>query len=234
MPWNKKKVSRPADTPTKTDKPNRHSYSSWALYHKCPYAYKCRYILKIETPEHPASKRGSALHKEGEDYMNGEIAELESKEWEAFKPKLDQRKDLSPQPEIKIAFDKEWNHCEWNAKTAWVRMVLDLLVPGDSIETVDYKTGKIYETHRDQSDLYSLGSMLKYPEVEEHTVSFWYLDQKVIHNYRYSTKESDKLKSVWTRRFTQVEKDNLYAPKPGVACRWCNFSKKKGGPCLAG
>jgi CRISPR/Cas system-associated exonuclease Cas4 (RecB family) len=44
----------------------------------------------------------------------------------------------------------------------------------------------------------------------------------------------EKLKDLWRGRVDLMQSDSLCAPKPGQHCNWCDYSKKKGGPCVFG
>ena len=50
------------------------SYSALKLYEGCPARYKAEKINKIkQKKKSPAMERGIAIHKKGEDYLNGII-----------------------------------------------------------------------------------------------------------------------------------------------------------------
>jgi len=34
-----------------------------------------------------------------------------------------------------------------------------------------------------------------------------------------------------TEKVMKIENDDIFAPNPSYACRWCHFRKNNGGPC---
>jgi hypothetical protein len=62
----------------------------------------------------------------------------------------------------------------------------------------------------------------------------WYLDQGVIWPEApnpVSVKQYPKLQKLWGQRTKAMLTDKTFKPRPGNACRWCTYSKAKGGPC---
>jgi hypothetical protein len=79
--------------------------------------------------------------------------------------------------------------------------------------------------------LYGLGGMLKYPHVKVVHTHLWYLDSGNPITITYDAKELPKLRESWNKKVTPMLNDTRFSPKPGNHCRWCTFSKTKGGPC---
>ena len=48
------------------------------------------------------------------------------------------------------------------------------------------------------------------------------------------TATAEPVRMVWQERIEQMQGDTFCAPKPGMQCNWCDYAKKKGGPCAFG
>jgi len=79
---------------------------------------------------------------------------------------------------------------------------------------------------------------LKHKAAEKITTEIWYLDHPeediAISSYEYTRDELPKLKSEWESLAESLMSDREYAPSPSSDCKWCPFSKEKGGLCEAG
>jgi len=83
--------------------------------------------------------------------------------------------------------------------------------------------------------LYALGALLKWPFADSVEVTTYYLeDTGPPQRLTVSKSAEDKLKALWQGRVEQMQGDSFCAPKPGIACNWCDYAKKKGGPCAFG
>jgi hypothetical protein len=101
----------------------------------------------------------------------------------------------------------------------------------------EWKSGKPKDTHVDQRKLYALGSLLKWHWVDEvHVTTYYVEDTAPPERLKVANTASanEKLKTLWRSRTDLMQSDKLCAPKPGIACNWCDYSKKKGGPCVFG
>ena len=97
---------------------------------------------------------------------------------------------------------------------------------------MDYKTGKVRaEQVEEQLSLYALVALLLYEDLKEVVVQAWFLDhdQELVRHFK--RKHIPKLKEYWEREVVRYFKDRDFVPNPGYYCRWCDFSKAKGGPC---
>jgi hypothetical protein len=101
----------------------------------------------------------------------------------------------------------------------------------------DYKSGREYPEHRDQLELYALMGLNMYPEVKRAEVSALYLDAGYYGNEGSILRGQimDSKIASWTNRAIRIFEDKHWAPNPSTNnCRFCDFSHKKGGPCLEG
>lgn len=216
------------------------SYSKLSLYEQCPLKAALSYPTEGPRPvyrQHPAAARGDAIHLELETWMKSsrliDVPDIAK----PFEPHLLELRKAKARTEEPWYFNSSWQTT--SSRTArWLTMKLDVsaISPEDSAAAtvVDYKTGRIYETHEDQGKLYALGTFQRYPAVTKVKVEFWYIDQSRIRDAGYARKRDAKpIRSDFERRLARMIDDDKCAPKPNPFCRWCQFSKEAGGPCPA-
>lgn len=189
----------------------------------------------------PALERGSKLHELCEAYLKGWREDIDV-EIAPIKEHLEQLKAHGAEAELEFAFTKDWVPCDWFAKDAWCRVKADALsMDMDNVlQVIDFKTGstpeKIKAGNQDyalQLELYALAGMLSYPTAETVRTSLIFIDHNmVVEGERvYTPTDLPELKTKWESRTNKMLNDEVYKPTPGQACRWCVFSKKKGGQC---
>jgi CRISPR/Cas system-associated exonuclease Cas4 (RecB family) len=212
----------------------RWSYSLWKTYGTCPRKVKYNKIDGIREPASPAMERGTAIHLEGEDYLNHKVKTV-PKSYEKFTAEMQRLRKAKAVAEEEFAFDMAWNRVPYDSREAWVRAKLDVRVKlgRKHMLVVDFKTGKVYEENRKQLSFYALLVLLVHPEVDVVDTALWYLDQGPEHNQtdRYERHELEDMKAAWTQAPAHLLHDTVFAPRPGFACRWCFYSKSNGGPC---
>lgn len=218
------------------------SFSRLQNFEKCNYLAKLMYIDKIPEPERPlppgkkehANDRGTRIHDSAEMYVRGGvelIPELETFEAEFLELRELFQKEGRVMLEGEWAVDLEWNPVAWASSNAWCRMKLDALVLSDDkshARVIDYKTGKKHGNeikHTEQGQIYQLATFLRYPQVQDITVEFWYTDlgEKDIKNYsrlqgtQYFNKYNDRLLAISTC--------TDFKPNPNAfSCRWCPYN----------
>ena len=214
------------------------SYSGLTMFEKCPRSFHLKYIVKHPEPEFvssPAMLRGTKLHNAAENYVRQELAELpkELKEKQGF---FDRIVTLgTAQPELEFNLTEDWQSIPFEQKEdGFIRGIIDLVLPqGNVLEIMEYKTGRVYDTHADQRALYSLAGLILYPEAEVVRTTTVYFDLGGAD--KTTTVERCNLETIkwsWTRRVNKTKPvGQAYPMRPGKQCNWCNFSKKKGGPC---
>jgi hypothetical protein len=177
-------------------------------------------------------ERGNQIHKLAEDYTKGKLDKL-PKELELFKDQFEILKTSNPHVEVTWAFTKDWHETMWNDwQNCMLRIKVDASCLDDTVlYVIDHKTGKERDGYEAQLSLYALGGMLKYPHIKEVNTQLWYLDSGNPIEQTYKIKEQKTLLKDWNKKTTPMLNDTQFAPKPGNHCRWCTFSKAKGGPC---
>lgn len=208
------------------------SYSRYSCYMECPAKAKYKFIEKLPEPSSPAMARGSEIHQLAEDYTSGKIKRM-PKELALFKEEFTELKKCKPMLEETWAFTSDWEETTWNDWNGCaLRIKTDAsLVDGTDLYVIDHKTGKKRDGYGEQLDLYALGGMLKFPHVKTVHTQLWYLDSGEQVVEEYSSKDMKKLQKGWDKKVHPMLNDTLFSPKPNHTCRWCAFSKSKGGPC---
>jgi len=237
--------------------PDAWSYSRLADYETCPARFAYKYIIKIPEAENEAFVRGNKVHKIAEQYVNGEgpyagagWTDMVPTEIASFSAlfKLIRSDPVGVFTEQQWAFTDKWDVTGWFAKppkAAWVRNIVDLgLNHGDGHMTlIDHKTGKKYDTNREQVEQFGMSALLRFPDVHTVETRLWYLDSG--EEVKSGTGKTDlpfivrqdlpALKTKWKQRTEPMFADRQFAPRKNSKCRWCPFSSQNaGGPCRVG
>ncbi len=215
------------------------SFSRWSQYERCPLQTKLAHIERLPQPEKgPAAQRGIDTHKTAELFVGGEIDEL-PEVLETFEEEFIELVDLTNDDDVKVlaeqqlAFNVDWDPTGWFDSDTWVRMITDCTVVHTEEQfarVIDYKTGKKYPEHELQLGLFGLG-VLRSEDVGEVQVELWYLDQGEEEVAHYTEDDIPRLQTEWEKRSKRMMTDTRFDPNPGHYCRWCPWSKEKGGPC---
>lgn len=212
------------------------SYSRYADYKQCPLRFKLKHIDKKKEPGSAAMQRGSGIHTEGELYLKAAKQPKKVPDsYRHFKDEMTQLHGLNPMVEQQWGFTKSWTPTGWFGADTWLRIVCDVVVKYDdnTVDLIDFKTGRKYDTNEDQVELFSCAPFLKWPEVDEVQTRLWYLDQEDDNEVlrTYTRVEFEGIRKKWEKNIVPMFKDKRFAPTPNEKCRWCSFSKDKGGPC---
>lgn len=216
------------------------SFSRWNEYETCPQRTHFKVNLKMKEPSGPALERGTILHKQCEDYLRkgGKVP----KELKLIEATLKDYKKRGALAEAEFTFDNAWKKTGWFDKNAWCRIKADVTIPPviDADEPVveihDFKSGKLKDQYSEyglQLDLYSLAGLLTYPTAKRARTSMVFIDHgKVVPvENEYTQKDVKSLTKAWELRVKRMLNDTQFKPTPGDGCRWCSFSKSKGGMC---
>lgn len=213
------------------------SLSSLGTYEQCAAKYKFKYIDGIEsTFSSPAAARGVELHGAIEAFLTGKTNELPS-EINFYTQYLTSLKAQVIFPEHTICLNREWQPVPPNADDRWYKGILDLKAfrAGDSPPTeatvIDWKTGKIYDEHDDQKSIYSLAVFAEEPTVQRVRAIHVYVDLGKSREKTYDRSQMHELRIAWDSRVLRLENEKNWIPSPSFKCRYCPYSKEKGGPC---
>lgn len=215
---------------------NAWSYSRLSDFELCPrfafYAHSTESQFKHLRTFGPAAERGTRIHTQGEEYLKGVLSRL-PQSYSYVKEPMKALKALEAVAEGKWTFTNKWGVTEWRARNAWLRLAIDARAedePGHQ-RVIDFKTGKIYETHKDQLELYALCTFKMFPDVESVTAEAWYLDLGEIHDMDVDRSEEKALTKKWEKKAGAMLTAKEFPANPCWKCRFCDFAKSKGGPC---
>jgi hypothetical protein len=210
------------------------SLSKLGTFEKCRARYKYRYIDGLKEPKGAAASRGIDKHKIVEDFVAG-ITEALPADLSYYHGFLSNVRQSGGKAELQLALRADWTPCAFGDSDAWWRGVLDALVVLESKAHVfDWKTGKIYDDHDDQKDLYAAAVFSTYSEVEEIVATHVYLDLGQNREKRYTRADLPAIRARWEGRVNSLLSAEAFFPNPQYSCRWCGFAKANGGPCRFG
>lgn len=210
------------------------SYSRYSDYDKCPLLARLKYIDKIPEPENPAMANGTRVHNSLSAFLGNEEELPEA--GQKFATLLYQLKELEPMHDQDWGYTSQWKPTGWFAKDTWFRSKLDSVVLYDdnSVDVVDFKTGKEDAKHALQAELYAISVLVRYTDVTHVVARFWYLDHGAESVHRFARSDLAELIAKWEKRVKPMLADETFAPKPGKHCAWCAYAKSRGGVCKFG
>jgi len=223
------------------------SFSRMAVYKECPKRTKIQYIDKIPPLERPAppkgkehaNDRGSRIHDAAELYVKGEgpfVTEMLNfeEQFKALKLAYEQQTEQQPvYTEQLWTFDDVWEPTDPEVGPIWLRVILDALefTSSTSANVIDYKTGKRVNNqvkHAQQGQLYMLAAFLRYPQLEEIEVQFWYLDQSETYRMTYTREQGLRFLSYWNKKMLEMTSDYEFKASPSKwTCRFCPYQTGK-------
>lgn len=221
------------------------SFSRLAVYAECPLRAKFSYVDKIPEAPRPLppgkseqpNDRGSRIHEAAEDFVQGNREDL-IHELLDFQDEIRHLRRLYSESAVLVeedwAFDELWDECDpRDRERIFLRAKLDALVflSADCAVAIDYKTGKRVNNevkHAQQGQLYMLCAFFKYPELQEITVEFWYLDQNEVYQVTYSREQGMRFFELWNKKLITMTSDTEFEPKPSTwNCRFCPYQTGK-------
>lgn len=231
------------------------SYSRLAMYERCPLQAKLRFIDKVPEPTVPAFKKGNHVHAVLEKYVAGLAKDLtlakvkescwgvgcvltpkaitEINSYRKYAKQYNHTDGYVVATEAKFGFDKDWNPLAgWFADGVWCRMGADVVIDhGRKIVVVDYKTGKLSDSHEDQGRLYALGMMLRAANAMTRAgagtttieTRFVYVEHNHIIVKRYPVKKIGSHLTWFRNRVEKMVADTAFEPAKNDKCKWCTF-----------
>ena len=214
------------------------SYSRWSDYATCPALYKFKYLDKYPSPASPAMARGTKIHELAEGYVTKQILGLPSQLEKHAEEFAALRATKGVVAEEEWGFTAEWKPTGYFDHDVWLRAKCDAAVPRKrTTRVIDYKTGREYPTHQQQTSLYALAAFFRYPETREVQTEFWYVDSGNTVTQGFDRSEVPDMLEVWHARVEPLMTDTSFQATPGESCRkygGCSMGKSKGGPCAFG
>jgi hypothetical protein len=219
------------------------SLSSLGTYERCGFKYRLKYVEKIKETRSTSASRGVDNHAIVENFLKGTIQDV-PEELGFYRNFFTGLKSYEIYPEHKISLTRAWTPTKWGAPDSWYRGVLDLKLidrtrrlDGEKQELAqsavvyDWKTGKIYPDHDDQKSIYSLAVLSEQPALYQVRAIHVYLDRNESREKTFHRDQVPELRKQWETRVQGLEQDPVFIPNPGFHCRYCSFSREKGGPC---
>lgn len=211
-------------------------------YEACPRQFRYRYVDKLPEPKSPAMDRGLEIHQTLETFVKAKRAPGLPLELKPILRQLSAFKKRGAVAEREVAFDRDWKPVGWFAREARVRAKIDLTVPlsPNRVFTIDYKTGRPNpEKHVEQMQLYGLMVLVIDTLVRFVEHGLWYVDHhREPHPTGVIERDPQDLKHAlarWDARAARIFAERKWRTRPSKStCKWCAFSKLKGGPCEDG
>lgn len=234
------------------------SFSRWNDYTACPFFAKCKYLDKVVTDamaqrqadmaegkiEPGPMERGEDIAKKTQAFLDGKVKNLPVE----LMPLAPVYRDLKKRGNLSVeqswGFTREWRPCsptDWDA--CWLRVKIDVARVeegrnADTLHIKDNKTGKFRdeknEEYQLQLELYGVAGLVKMPTVATVTAQLLYSDLGIVYPEQptvFTTDDTERLKALWNKRVKPMFADTRFAPRPSKKCYYCEFSKKRGGPC---
>lgn len=207
-------------------------FSKLDCFRECPAKFAFQFIQKLPQPGSSAMERGSKIHEGIEAYMNGWQSEPPP-EASSWKEAFDALKLEDFKAEQAWGFDKNWNKLpDWFGKDCWLRAKSDgHYLKDGKLTVIDWKTGKYKIPSTEQVEMYAVCGGAVYPEATETTVEMWFIDQDQTYSKTYTREQLLVLRKVYEGYFAPIFQEEQWNPTPGQGCRWCPYSKTKGGKC---
>lgn len=221
------------------------SYSRLAQYETCPLQFAGKNIYKWPTAGSPAMARGDVIHKGVAKYVTGEESTLPRdamahRQMVDFINEVRQLPAEAKQVEQQWGFSATWKPTGWfdraGQPATWFRSILDagVMYDDDTYEALDWKTGRKYGSNMEQMETQAIAAFNKFPHIKHFTARLVYLDQNEFEIEEFPKTHQAKLQDKWAKRVAPMFQDTVFAPRPNDKCRFCDFSKNKGGQCAFG
>ena len=121
------------------------SYSALKVFEECPYRTYISRVRRVQEPSSPAADRGSQIHQEAEDYVNGTLGEFPPS-LSKFRDDFEELRSLFADAKVELegewGFNTEWAPVGWMEPNTWARIKLDALVHEDEGEVPESSTTK--------------------------------------------------------------------------------------------
>lgn len=225
------------------------SHSKLGDFEKCKFLAWLKHDQRVPEPIRPlppgktehANDRGTRIHQHAEDFVKGAIA-TQIPEMTKFEVEFDHLRHLFGLGLVSLegewAVDDEWNPTDW--KTGWHRSKVDAIVfPSPEVAIViDYKSGRKFGNevkHAEQTQLYALNAVLRYPALEVVHTELWYLDVDELTPATFTRAQILRFKANFDRRGRALTTCTSWPTNANVySCQWCQYGPWNGGQCKDG
>lgn len=214
------------------------SFSRLRTYLECPFKAFLKYIQRLPDPPGPPLVEGSRIHKLAEDFLKGLTKKLAPELVlfkDLFKALVKIRSRL--QIEAELAFDAKWLPVDWFSPYVYIRIKMDVMYddPKDTSirRIIDWKTGRRKPVDEEQLEVYAIGAFLTAPaNIKRVDCTLAYTKTGEVVEKTFMRSDLPKLQKKWSKKALPMLRDRLFKPTPSdESCKFCLWSKKKGGPC---
>lgn len=214
------------------------SWSRFETYELCPLQFKFKVIDKLKTQPNDAMLRGRKIHEAVEAYIVGKADAPPPEVKHSFHQKLlaECRAADDKLTEQQWGFTRQWEPTGWFGKDTWLRTVIDYATVYEDmeVEVIDWKSGKAYGHNADQVELFALSVLCHFKPATKVTTRLVYFDGGTEQIDVVEARDKEKLIAKWNAKVEPMFAETQFLPRPNDKCRWCDFSKSKGGPCRFG
>lgn len=218
------------------------SYSRLVDFESCAYKAYLKHVERVPDPSpRPAADRGTAIHLEAELFINGRGPFTDNLKHfkKDFASLRDHYKSKRVSLEGEWGFNDKWEPCDY--KTAWGRIKADAVVmlSPEHAAVIDFKTGRKFGNeikHAEQTQLYSLATAIRNPQVQEVTAELWYLDQDDLTSSTMTRGQIiNKLLKYYDTRMRRMVNATRFPANPNViSCKYCPYGPGGTGHCKVG
>lgn len=221
------------------------SYSRYACYALCPLQFAGKHIHKWPTAGSPAMARGDTIHKGVAAFLKNVVGGLPAEVMvNPVITDLIQQVHAQPNKEVEQqwGYGSNWQPMGWfdrGGDKVWFRSVLDVGVMYDDMtfEAVDWKTGKRYGSNEEQMETQAIAVFKRFKPVKHVTTRLAYIDEAGNNPFEFYEFPATKLQSLmdkWKKKVQPMFDATVFPPRPNEKCRFCDFSRSKGGQCSFG
>lgn len=217
-----------------------YTYSRLNDADQCLSLFKFRHIDKRPEPSSPHFVKGNRIHNGLESFLKGHVPKIPA-EAESLAVEIKGLKKFKGlRSEEAWGFDEQWkplpHESGYFSPLDKVRAKIDVLkISGVQATVIDFKSGQVRDAGEDQVRFYGLLALLKEPKVKVAALELWFVEHGEIRTYDPVKRvDADRLKASYNKRFIAISSETKFPPKVSMKCKWCAFSKYKGGPCKAG
>lgn len=213
------------------------SYSRHTVFKQCPFKAKLLYIDKAIEPTNEAMERGSAIHKRIELYLKEQVDTLDGSV-KTCRADIEELRSLRKNDatqllvEHELAFKEGLAPSGWFDKDTWLRCKMDAVIVTDKqLTVIDFKTGKVRDSHEEQAELYAVAASTMAPLAAEIRVKYMYLDSGDIITHKYMRNNVDKLTFKWVSIGQDMCSKTEFPKRPSKLCAWCDFNADRQKLC---
>lgn len=215
------------------------SFSRWDSHHTCPLRFKLKYLDKLPEDVGPAMLRGRKVHDAIKVYLQtpeDRAGPVPAEAGKASHLVADILAFDNKVVEQQWGYTRQWTPTGWFGPTTWFRSVLDvgILYEDNTAEVVDWKTGKPRGTYKEEMELFAISLMQRAKHVTSVATRLAFTDVKHEEFDDFPREALPALIEKWNDKVRPMFEDTTYLPRPNEGCKWCAFSKSKGGQCRYG